>query len=155
MSDQVDQGSDPCHVMCALSSYYTEIIMSVMASLITGVWIAYLTVSSGADQRKHQSSAWLVFARGIHRWPVNSPHKGPVTRKIFPFDDVIMQALNERRYSHFLGNTYHELKRRWLHTLFAVQAGVNLQLLWYFARVRWTYMYELCCLWLNVNQNLW
>ena len=22
--------------------------------------------------------------------PVNSPHKGPVTRKVFPFDDVIM-----------------------------------------------------------------
>ena len=30
------------------------------------------------------------FVRGIHRWPVNSPHKGPVTRKMFPFDDVIM-----------------------------------------------------------------
>ena len=28
---------------------------------------------------------------GIHRWPVNSPHKGPVTRKMFPFDDVIMK----------------------------------------------------------------
>ena len=28
--------------------------------------------------------------RGIHRWPVNSPHKGPVTRKMFPFDYVIM-----------------------------------------------------------------
>ena len=29
--------------------------------------------------------------RGIHRWPVNSPHKGPVTRKMFPSDDVIMK----------------------------------------------------------------
>ena len=28
--------------------------------------------------------------RGIHRGPVNSPHKRPVTRKMFPFDDVIM-----------------------------------------------------------------
>ena len=28
--------------------------------------------------------------RGIHRWPLVSPHKGPVTRKMFPFDDVIM-----------------------------------------------------------------
>ena len=27
-----------------------------------------------------------------HRWPVNSPHKGLVTRKIFPFDDVIMNS---------------------------------------------------------------
>ena len=44
-----------------------------------------------ADQRKHQSSASLAFVRGIHRWPVNSPHKGPVTQKMFPFDDVIMK----------------------------------------------------------------
>ena len=48
-------------------------------------------VYSDADQRKHQSSASLVFVRGIHRWPVNSPHKWPVTRKMFPFDDVIMK----------------------------------------------------------------
>ena len=32
----------------------------------------------------------LAFVRGIHRGPVNSPHKWPVTRKMFPFDDVIM-----------------------------------------------------------------
>ena len=44
----------------------------------------------GADQRKHQSSASLVFVRGSHRWHMNSPHKWPVTRKMFPFDDVIM-----------------------------------------------------------------
>ena len=49
-----------------------------------------LNVYSGADQRKHQSSASLAFVLGIHRWPVNSPHKWPVTRKMFPFDDVIM-----------------------------------------------------------------
>ena len=30
---------------------------------------------------------------GIHRWPVNSPHKGPVTRKMLPFDDVIMSTV--------------------------------------------------------------
>ena len=52
-------------------------------------YTVYWTVCSGADQRKHQSSASLAFVRGIHRWPVNSPHKGPVTRKMFPFDDVI------------------------------------------------------------------
>ena len=51
-----------------------------------------LNVYSGADQRKHQSSASLAFVRGIHRWAVNSPHKWPVTRKMFPFDDVIMVA---------------------------------------------------------------
>ena len=64
--------------------------MGVMASAITGVSIVYSTVYSGADQRKYQSSVLLPFVRGIHRWPSNSPHKGPVTRKMFSFDDVIM-----------------------------------------------------------------
>ena len=66
--------------------------MSVMASQIPSLTIVYLTVYSGADQRKHQSSASLAFVRGIHRWPVNFPHKVPATRKMFPFDDVIMEA---------------------------------------------------------------
>ena len=64
--------------------------MSAMASQITRLTNVYSTVYSGADQRKHQSSALLAFVREIHRWAVNSPHKGPVTRKLFPFDDVIM-----------------------------------------------------------------
>ena len=64
-----------------------------MASQITGVSVVYSAVCSSADQQKHQSSASLAFVRGIHRWPVNSPHKGPVTRKMFPFDDVTMRLL--------------------------------------------------------------
>ena len=71
--------------------HYSDVIMGTIASQITSLTIIYSTVHSGADQRKHQSSASLAFVRGIHRrWPVNSPHKGPVTRKMFPFDDVIM-----------------------------------------------------------------
>ena len=62
--------------------------MSMMASQITGVTIVYVTVSSGADQRKHQSSASLAFVWRIHQWPVNSSYKGPVTQKMF--DDVSM-----------------------------------------------------------------
>ena len=67
-------------------------------------WINFSTkwLCSGADQRKHQSSASLTFARGIDRWPVNTPHKGPVTRKIFPFDDVIMCQSSCTR-NHLLG----------------------------------------------------
>ena len=65
--------------------------MSMMASQITSLTIIYSTVYSSLDQRKHQSSASQAFVRGIHRWPVNSPHKGSVTRKMLPFDDVIMK----------------------------------------------------------------
>ena len=67
-----------------------DVIMSAMASQITSLTIVYSTIYSGVDQRKHQSSASLAFVRRIHRWPVNSPHKWPVTQKMFPFDDVIM-----------------------------------------------------------------
>ena len=74
------------------SHYYNDVIMSAMVSQITSLSIVYSTVYSGADQRKHQSSASLAFVRG------NSPEtsefpaqiKWPVTRKMFPFDDVIM-----------------------------------------------------------------
>ena len=64
--------------------------MGVMASQINSHTIVYSTVYSDVDQRKHQSSASLAFVRGIHRGLVNSSHKWPVTRKMFPFDDVIM-----------------------------------------------------------------
>ena len=71
--------------------HHNDVIMGAMSSQITSLTIVYSTVYSDADQRRHQSSAPLAFARGIHRWPVNSRHKGPVTRKKFPFDDVIMR----------------------------------------------------------------
>ena len=74
--------------------HYTDAIMGAMMSQITNLTIVYSTVYSGADQGKHQSSASLAFVRGIHRGPVNSPHKWQVTRKMFPFDDVIMYAEN-------------------------------------------------------------
>ena len=64
--------------------------MSALASQITSLTIVSLIVYSGTDQRKYQSSASLAFVWGIHCWPVNSPHKGPVTWKMFPFEDFIM-----------------------------------------------------------------
>ena len=79
--------------------HYIDVIMGAMASRITSLTIVYSTVYSGADQRKHQSSASLAFVRGIHRGPVNSPHKWPVTRKMFPFDDATMGTFG-RFYSH-------------------------------------------------------
>ena len=65
--------------------------MTRMASQITSLAIVYSTVYSGADQSKHQSSASLAFVWEIHRGPVNFPHKWPVMRRMFPFDDVIMR----------------------------------------------------------------
>ena len=64
--------------------------MGAIASQITSLTIVFSTVYSDADQRKHQISASLAFVQGIHRRPVNPPHKGPATRKMFLFDEVIM-----------------------------------------------------------------
>ena len=75
--------------------------MGRVASQITSLTIVYLTIYSDADQRKHQSSASLAFLWGIHREPLNSPHKWPVTRKMFPFDDVIMSlTLSKHSIQH-------------------------------------------------------
>ena len=70
--------------------HYNDVIMSAMASQITSITIVYSCVYSGADQRKHQSSASPAFVGGIHRSPVNSPHKGPATGKMLPFDEVML-----------------------------------------------------------------
>ena len=70
--------------------HYNDAIMGAIASQITSLTIVYWIVNSDADQKKYQSSASLAFVRRIHREPVNSSHKWPVTRKMFPFDDVIM-----------------------------------------------------------------
>ena len=77
------------YILDLVGNHYCDVIKSAMASQITGVSIVY-SFFSGADQRWHPSSASQAFVRGIHRWPVNSPHKGPVTRKMFPFNDVII-----------------------------------------------------------------
>ena len=77
-------------VLTVQSIHYYDVIMSAIASRITSLTTVYLIVYSRADKRKHQSSASLAFVRGVHRRPVNSPHKGPVTRKMVPFDDAMV-----------------------------------------------------------------
>ena len=73
--------------------HYSNFITGAIASQITSLMIVYSTVYPGVNQRKHQNSASLAFVRGIHRWPVNSPHKWLVPRKMFSLDDVIMVQL--------------------------------------------------------------
>ena len=88
--------------------------MSEIASQITSLTIVYSTVLSGADQSKHQSSASLAFVWEIHRWPVNFPHKWPVTRKIFPFDDVIMVHVDGLlQYCSYSSGLAKELLQFW------------------------------------------
>ena len=88
-----------CHLVYCSHWHYNDVIMETIASQITSLTIVYSTAYSDADQSKHQSSASLAFVRGIHRCPVNSPHKWPVKRKMFPFDDVIMEFRHVMYYS--------------------------------------------------------
>ena len=65
--------------------------MGAIASLITSLTIVYSTVYSDADKTKTPKLRVTgVFVRRIHQGPMNSQHKRPVMRKMFPFDDVIM-----------------------------------------------------------------
>ena len=89
--------------------HYSNIIMSAVASHITDVSIVYWTVCSGEDQRKYQSSASLSFVRGVHWWLVNSAHKGPITRKMFPFDYAIMYCADSNPVNL---NTCHHCSQR-------------------------------------------
>ena len=97
----------------------SDVIVGSMASEITNLTIVYSIVYSSADQRKHQSSASLAFVRGIHRWPLNSPHKGPVTRKMFPFDDVIMLT----KLGHHFVDTKLMISRSNINTIFNALTG--------------------------------
>ena len=84
---------------------YNDVIMGAIAFQITSLTTVLSTVYLDTDKRKHQSSASLAFVWGIHRGPVNSPHKWSVTRKMFPFDDVIMYA--QKRCNKRVTNCTH------------------------------------------------
>ena len=75
--------------LCTGAGPYSDVIMNAMASPLASLTIVYSTVYSGADQINHQ----------------NSPHKGPVTQKMFPFDDVIMLSA-KTSYHHILRNLH-------------------------------------------------
>ena len=105
--------------------------MGAIASQITSLTIVYPTVYSDADQRKHQSSTSLAFVWVINRGPVNSPHKWPVTRKVLPFDDVIIDTpLNVHSFSSsdkvavMISHKYPRLSS----TISDVYNGINLAL---------------------------
>ena len=92
------------------SAHHSDLIMGAMASQPTGVSIVYLIVCSGVDQRKYQSFASLAFVRGIRQLPMNFPHKGRVTRNMFPFDDVTMHFLNTCSVTDFYRQVLRKLE---------------------------------------------
>ena len=83
--------------------HYSDLTMSTMTSQITSISTVCSVICSGKLQRKHQSSASLAFLRGINQWLVDSPNGGPVTRKMFPLDDVIMALLGRHCLGYYLG----------------------------------------------------
>ena len=93
-----------------LNLHYSDIIMTATASQITSLTIVYSTVYSDADQRKHQVPRHRPFVRGIQRWPVKSLHKGPETRKMFTFDDVIDRKVIQ---SFELGSSQQGAYQQW------------------------------------------
>ena len=107
-------------------SHYNDVIMSAIASQITNLTIVISTFYSGADQRKHQSFASLAFVRGIHRWPVNYPHKGQWRAKcsiwwrhhvfvVYVFCWLHEKSLLTHLPIHYTCNSFVDIyKPRWL-----------------------------------------
>ena len=120
--------------------------MGAIASQITSLTIVYSTVYSDADQRKHQSSVSLAFVRGIHWWPVNSPHKWPVTRKMFPFDDVIMcwciQTAFSTDYIFVLVYWFSSFSSFWWYFNWVKQ--VKFAVSRHFLEIAWKQLAEIC-----------
>ena len=115
--------------------HYGDVIMSAMVSQITSIAILCSAVYSGVDQRKHQSSASLAFVRGIHQSLVNSLHKGPVTRKMIPFDGVIIFYPHPSRLLRWRqGNlmiVHMAVKRHWIKWIYGMHTNprIHFQLL--------------------------
>ena len=117
--------------MAVCAFHYSDLIMGAIASQITSLTIVYPTIYSDADQRKHQSSTSLAYVWVIHRGPVNSPHKWPITRKVFPFDGLIIDTpLNVHCFSSsdkvavMISHKYPRLSS----TISDVYNGINLAL---------------------------
>ena len=68
--------------------HWSDVTMSAMVSQITGIWTVCSVVCSLTLKSKKTSKLGVIgFVRGNHQWPVDFPHKGPITRKMFPFDE--------------------------------------------------------------------
>ena len=119
--------------------------MGSIASHITSLATVYAIVYSDADQRKHQSSASLAFMRGIHRWPVNSPHKWPVTRKMFPFDDA--SCILKMRYFFYWNITWYVSTALYMCTMVNRHQATNRHRRWLWSGCHMTIVQPICHYW--------
>ena len=107
--------------------------MRAMASQFTGVTIVCSTVGSGTDKRKHQSSISLVFVWGFHRWPVNSPHKRPVTWKMFP---LMRSSYSHVKFHTWRAEHYKIVFWQW-HQVINIIMGKHVFNLWFWLSAWW------------------
>ena len=71
----------------------THVPWCMSESLTSGsLWSRWQGKRSQHSRRMRNTQFYVSGKRPIHRWPVNSPHKGPLMRKIVPFDDGIMSS---------------------------------------------------------------
>ena len=84
--------------------HYSDVRICVMASQIIGTSIFYSIVFFRRRSKKTSNLCVTGLCLGIHLWPVNSPHNGPIKRKMFPLDDIIMMGVsNFRSFDYFPG----------------------------------------------------
>ena len=130
--------NEACHTTCALyvnSLHYTDVILSVMASQITGVSIVCFTVCSGADQRKTQTLHVTGLCEGNLPVTYGFPSQRPSDAKMFPLDDVIM----------FLGKAILHESVHEFHILvksFSLLCIYNIHLCIFIANERWPSWFE-------------
>ena len=75
-----------------MANHYSDVIMGAMVSLITSLTIVYSTVYQTQIKENIKAPRHWPLCGKFPGPPVNSPNKWPVTRKMFPFDNVIMNC---------------------------------------------------------------
>ena len=83
-----------CFVVLCLYYHYSDVIMSAMTSQITGVPIVFVKRLFRRRIKKSSTLRVTGLCEEIHRWSTDSPHKRPVTREMFSFDDVIIMSIS-------------------------------------------------------------
>ena len=89
-------------------THYGDVILSAMAFQFTGVQIVCSTVCSGADKENNKAP------RHCPLWG-NPLTKGTVTRKMFPFDRIIMLCVFD--YFEISGNLLPAIKWYFIHSI--------------------------------------